>query len=602
MGLAQSTVQQSPNEFLTGITPDQIRIVLPNEYLFSQDPNEVLFSAVSNNGHRSYVVLISDNKRPNKRVVANFTNFELRSKESFPKLKTGFQQIGGNPLDCKAVFFGGAPDGSHFRLREHDFFQAYILSITDGLQQLFPDINVQYQGSGANLLISGGNNTIIENGEQNICNFSYQAILAGEHLEDYEKRKIELRATIGNLELDLKTPEESLSVDINHKNEQGETMLDAQLKLWSGYESNQEVIIGLLSAGAEFDMQKAQLAIVKRLKYSADDTIKFVATLLTYGVEISTIDDNPLIPENILFNQETILTIQKALRTAQDLSESTLKNLLTKQRRSFAMGTIQKNHPIAMLPPEIIDKITSQVTTDKYLRERAVEKIKDMELLLANYTKDGVCVLNGQLRSYEIKDIVKALEINTTITSLILVRSQIGDEGAKALSEVLKTNTTLTDLNLAGNKIGDEGAKALSEVLKTNTTLTDLSLGQNKIGDEGFIEIAKAVVTNPEFKIKIFFDHPVQQQVFNELMRIKAENLIILGHSDPKHPLSKLPSDVMALVLQLASDQPEGKPLSREAQILIEKVNLALAPSKSIGDQTGTPISSEAQNEPKPQR
>jgi hypothetical protein len=52
------------------------------------------------------------------------------------------------------------------------------------------------------------------------------------------------------------------------------------------------------------------------------------------------------------------------------------------------------------------------------------------------------------------------------------------------LAEYLKTDTTINTLNLNSSGIGDEGAVALAEMLKVNTTLTALELNNNSIDYE----------------------------------------------------------------------------------------------------------------------
>ena len=61
-----------------------------------------------------------------------------------------------------------------------------------------------------------------------------------------------------------------------------------------------------------------------------------------------------------------------------------------------------------------------------------------------------------------------------TLEILDLRHYGTGDEGASALAKALETNTSLTTLVFGCNKIGDEGAKALAQALETNTTLRTL--------------------------------------------------------------------------------------------------------------------------------
>ena len=57
---------------------------------------------------------------------------------------------------------------------------------------------------------------------------------------------------------------------------------------------------------------------------------------------------------------------------------------------------------------------------------------------------------------------------------LNLGANEIGDEGAAAIAKALEVNKTLTELILWGNEIGDEGASALAKGLTVNATLHSL--------------------------------------------------------------------------------------------------------------------------------
>ncbi|XP_044170560.1 NLR family CARD domain-containing protein 3-like [Acropora millepora] len=89
-----------------------------------------------------------------------------------------------------------------------------------------------------------------------------------------------------------------------------------------------------------------------------------------------------------------------------------------------------------------------------------------------------------------------ALTVNTSLTSLDLSHTSIGDEGAKSISEALRVNTSLTSLDLSHNSIHDEGAKSISEALRVNTSLTSLFLDWNSIRDEGAKSLSEALRVN----------------------------------------------------------------------------------------------------------
>ncbi|XP_068699981.1 nucleotide-binding oligomerization domain-containing protein 2-like isoform X2 [Montipora foliosa] len=90
----------------------------------------------------------------------------------------------------------------------------------------------------------------------------------------------------------------------------------------------------------------------------------------------------------------------------------------------------------------------------------------------------------------------QALTVNTSLTTLDLSGSFIGDEGATSLSQTLAVNTSLTTLYLSGSFIGAEGATSLSQALAVNTSLTTLGLAHNSIGDEGATSLSQALAVN----------------------------------------------------------------------------------------------------------
>ena len=92
--------------------------------------------------------------------------------------------------------------------------------------------------------------------------------------------------------------------------------------------------------------------------------------------------------------------------------------------------------------------------------------------------------------------LAKALEKNTTLTSIRAFRSKIGPEGAKAIAAALEKNNTLSSIDLSQNTIGPEGAKAIAAALEKNNTLSSIHLDWNAIPYEGAIVIAKALKEN----------------------------------------------------------------------------------------------------------
>ena len=64
---------------------------------------------------------------------------------------------------------------------------------------------------------------------------------------------------------------------------------------------------------------------------------------------------------------------------------------------------------------------------------------------------------------------------NSTLTTVDLGFSTIGDEGAQALAQALEVNSSLKKLELDGTQVGNQGAQALAEAVRGHPSLTTLS-------------------------------------------------------------------------------------------------------------------------------
>ncbi|KAL0205150.1 hypothetical protein P9112_000457 [Eukaryota sp. TZLM1-RC] len=152
---------------------------------------------------------------------------------------------------------------------------------------------------------------------------------------------------------------------------------------------------------------------------------------------------------------------------------------------------------------------------------RALESdstLTTLDLQYNNITSEGASALG------------RALERNSTLTTLDLRSKNITDEGASALARALETNSTLTTLDLRSNNITDEGASALARALETNSTLTTLDLHNNQITDEGAGALARALESNSTLtKLDLWGNN------------ITAEGAIALAHAlESNSTLTKL--------------------------------------------------------------
>jgi len=90
----------------------------------------------------------------------------------------------------------------------------------------------------------------------------------------------------------------------------------------------------------------------------------------------------------------------------------------------------------------------------------------------------------------------RGLRDYSTLTSLSITRSLIGDSKSRMLCYFLMNNKTLKRLDLSHNQIADSGARALAKLLNGNSVLEELDLRDNKIRAVGAKALGKALSGN----------------------------------------------------------------------------------------------------------
>jgi len=174
-----------------------------------------------------------------------------------------------------------------------------------------------------------------------------------------------------------------------------------------------------------------------------------------------------------------------------------------------ALRTTQNLHTLK-LPENRIDNNTLKGILSGLVRNQTVthldlahNKIEDggarvlATLLMRSEPPQTIKYLNlsdNLIRSQGASDLGRALEINTSLTELLIKLNRLGDEGGKALVESLKVNKSLTLLTLAHNEMGSETAEALKEALEKNETLTTLDIAGNPFLEEGSRVIREGIV------------------------------------------------------------------------------------------------------------
>eukprot|EP00966_Prymnesium_polylepis_P176960 4098311-Prymnesium_polylepis.1 len=102
---------------------------------------------------------------------------------------------------------------------------------------------------------------------------------------------------------------------------------------------------------------------------------------------------------------------------------------------------------------------------------------------------------SGDLRG--VQAFATALAASTTITSLLLADTCLGDENFAPFADALKANKALTFLSLSSNKLGAASVQALIEVVTTSTTLRSLDVSRNVLGPDGAASFVQALATTP---------------------------------------------------------------------------------------------------------
>eukprot|EP00940_MAST-03C_sp_MAST-3C-sp2_P001911 g1911.t1 len=90
--------------------------------------------------------------------------------------------------------------------------------------------------------------------------------------------------------------------------------------------------------------------------------------------------------------------------------------------------------------------------------------------------------------------IARGIERNSTLKTLVLKRSALGNKGSACIANAMCKNQSIRRLDLHFNKIGDD-LKAFEEMLKENTTLRELILSYNLVGPKGAHSIAAALTS-----------------------------------------------------------------------------------------------------------
>ena len=119
-------------------------------------------------------------------------------------------------------------------------------------------------------------------------------------------------------------------------------------------------------------------------------------------------------------------------------------------------------------------------------------------MLRVNKTLTTVgCMTNGFVSAHNVQQLADSLMVNKTLNDLMFKGNAWGNDAVRILADYLKRSESLSSLNLSFGDIGDAGATALAEVLRTNTTLNSLGLRDNPgIGNPSVMSLCEALKVN----------------------------------------------------------------------------------------------------------
>ena len=119
-------------------------------------------------------------------------------------------------------------------------------------------------------------------------------------------------------------------------------------------------------------------------------------------------------------------------------------------------------------------------------------------MLRVNKTLTTVrCMTDGFVSAHNVQQLADSLMVNKTLNDLMFGGNAWGNDAVRILAGYLKRSVSLSSFHLISSDIGDAGATALAEVLRTNTTLNSLGLCNNPgIGNPSVISLCEALKVN----------------------------------------------------------------------------------------------------------
>ena len=147
------------------------------------------------------------------------------------------------------------------------------------------------------------------------------------------------------------------------------------------------------------------------------------------------------------------------------------------------------------------DKFSTKISRDGILeiKDVSIEKIEDITnwLKLSPHSKlTGLKIAESNIDESIVVTLNKFIQTHTTITTLELIGTKMGNVGVKALAAGIP-RSKITTLNLSEIEMGPSGRKVLFEAIQ-NSNITTLNLSHNRLGVNAARELANLI---PKSKI-----------------------------------------------------------------------------------------------------
>ena len=129
---------------------------------------------------------------------------------------------------------------------------------------------------------------------------------------------------------------------------------------------------------------------------------------------------------------------------------------------------------------------TGAVNISKVLRINGT--LKYLDISCNSIGDDGISAISD------------GLHVNTMLVQLVARRCEFFSKGAENVAKMLQSNKTLKYLDISGNHIEDDGAVAVTCSIQINTTLTELMLHECKFHFQGLESVSKMLMINKSLK------------------------------------------------------------------------------------------------------